>query len=154
MGEHRYQHPRIGINGRLDSIQAAVLTAKLSRYEWELDRRNQVAAGYTQAFADLKAHGVRTPYIKNDRGSVWAQYTLWVPDRTQFQAKLQEKSVPTAVHYPMAMPDQPAYKENGRIHDISNARQAAEHVVSLPMYPDMSPEVQEQVIKAVRGVYQ
>ena len=153
MGTHRYQHPRVGLNGRLDSIQCAVISAKLSRYPWELERRNFIATKYTQAFSELSGHGVRTPKIAPDRGSVWAQYTLWVPDRAKFQAKLQEKSIPTAVHYPLTMCDQDAYKTTGRVLDIKTARLAAEHVVSLPMYPDMTTEIQDRVIEAIRCVY-
>lgn len=153
MGEHRYHHPRVGINGRLDSLQCAVLTAKMKRYPWEIDQRNRIAQRYNEAFQKLAPYGVITPIIADGRMSVWAQYTLWVPDRTRFQSFLQEKGVPTAVHYPITMADQPAYKERSTTHDISTARQAADHVVSLPMFPDMSEAVQEQIIKAVEGVY-
>lgn len=153
MGEHRYHHPRLGINGRLDSIQCTVLTAKLPRYSWELEQRDRIAHNYTKAFADLNSFGVKTPHVKKECVSAWAQYTLWVPDRKLFQAKLQEKGVPTAVHYPITMADQPAYKEHSVIHDISHARKAADHVVSLPMFPDMSDDIQKQIISAVRGVY-
>lgn len=153
MGEHRYHHPRLGINGRLDSIQCAIITAKLTRYPWEIDQRNRVAQNYNSAFKDLSPLGVRTPAIRKDRQSVWAQYTLWVPDRKVFQKRLQDVGVPTAVHYPITMADQPAYKETSTVHDISRARQAADHVVSLPMYPDMTELVQNQIINAVRNVY-
>lgn len=151
MGDHRYSHPRIGINGRLDTLQAAILLAKLERYPWEIEQRQKVAERYNAAFADLRAHGIFTPVVRGDRQSVWAQYTLRVPNRESFQKKLQEKGIPTAVHYPMTMADQPAYKEIATVHDISNARQAAQVVVSLPMYPDMSEAVQNQIIEAVRS---
>ncbi len=153
MGTHRYQHSCVGLNGRLDSIQCAVLTVKLRRYPWEIERRNFIAARYSQAFSELSNHGVRTPKIAAERTSVWAQYTLWVPDRSTFQTKLQEKGVPTAIHYPMAMPDQDAYKNAGRVLDIQNARTSAEHVISLPMFPDMTTDIQDQIIEAVRSVY-
>ena len=153
MGVHRYQHSRIGLNGRLDSIQCAILMAKLPRYTWEVERRDFIAARYTQAFSELSSYGLRTPKIATERSSVWAQYTLWVPDRSSFQNKLQGKGVPTAIHYPMAMPDQDAYKGIGRLQNIQNARAAAEHVISLPVYPDMSTEIQNYVIEAVRSVY-
>jgi UDP-2-acetamido-2-deoxy-ribo-hexuluronate aminotransferase len=153
MGEHRYHHPRVGMNGRLDSLQCAVLTSKLERYPWEIDQRQKVAQQYNEAFRGLREKGVRTPFVKTDRQSVWAQYTLWVPDRTKFQAVLQEKGVPTAVHYPITMADQPAYKEVSVTHDIKNARLAADHVVSLPMFPDMTDETQAQIVDAVKAVY-
>jgi UDP-2-acetamido-2-deoxy-ribo-hexuluronate aminotransferase len=153
MGEHRYHHSRIGTNGRLDSIQCAVLVAKLERYPSEIEQRERVAQNYTKAFSALREKGVRTPTIRPDRQSVWAQYTLWVPDRAKFQAALQARGVPTAVHYPIAMPDQPAYKDHCITHDISNARAAAEHVVSLPMFPDMTDATQSQIIEAVLSAF-
>lgn len=151
MGEHRYSHTRIGVNGRMDSLQAGILLAKLTRYPWEIEARDKVAARYTTAFSDLRSKNVSTPVIRPGSKSVWAQYTLRVPNRDQFQAKLQENGVPTAVHYPIPMADQPAYKEISVVHDIPNARQAAKEVVSLPMYPDMSESTQNQIIDAVRA---
>lgn len=153
MGEHRYHHPRIGINGRLDTLQCAILNAKLDRYPWEMEQRSRLAKNYNEAFKKLSSHGVKTQKTFSDRESVWAQYTLFVPDRKLFIEKLQAKSVPTAIHYPITMADQPAYKEFSTVHDIANARLAAEHVVSLPMYPDMTEEIQMQIIKTVESVY-
>jgi UDP-2-acetamido-2-deoxy-ribo-hexuluronate aminotransferase len=153
MGEHRYHHPRIGVNGRLDSLQCTVISSKLDRYSWELEQREKVAHQYSEAFAKLTKFGVQIPVVRKGRTSVWAQYTLSVPDRKLFQAKLQEKGVPTAVHYPITMADQPAYSAKSVIHDISQARKAADHVVSLPMYPDMTPEVQKAIISAVTSVF-
>jgi UDP-2-acetamido-2-deoxy-ribo-hexuluronate aminotransferase len=151
MGEHRYLHPRIGVNGRLDTLQAAVLLAKLERYPWEIDQRQKVAERYTTAFADLRAKDIFTPVIRSDRQSVWAQYTLRVPNREALQKHLQQKGVPTAVHYPKTMADQPAYKDISTVHDIPAARKAADEVVSLPMYPDMSEAIQNQIIEAVKS---
>lgn len=151
MGEHRYSHTRLGINGRMDSIQAGILIAKLGRYPWEIEARDKVASRYTTAFSDLRSKGVSTPIVRSTSQSVWAQYTLRVPNRDQFQAKLQEKGVPTAVHYPIPMADQPAYKEIATAHDITHARKAAKEVVSLPMYPDMTESIQNQIIDAVRA---
>lgn len=150
MGEHRYLHPRLGINGRLDTIQAAVLLAKLERYPWEIEQRQIVANRYNEAFAELRAKGIITPVVRSDRQSVWAQYTLRVPDRDSFQKHLQSKGIPTAVHYPKTMGDQPAYVELAKVHDIPVARKAANEVVSLPMYPDMPESIQNQIIEAVR----
>lgn len=153
MGEHRYHHPRLGINGRLDSIQCAVITTKLERYPWEIEQRDRIASNYTNAFSDLREYGVRPPRIVNGASSVWAQYTLWVPDRKKFQSALQDSEIPTAVHYPITMADQPAYTKTSVIHDISIARNAAEHVVSLPMYPDMTEETQNRIIQTVKNLY-
>lgn len=151
--EKRYFHTRLGINGRLDTIQCAILLAKMERYDWEVTERNRVAKRYTEAFKGLEAMDTQfsIPFIKPDNMSVWAQYTLTITHRELFQKKMTELQVPTAVHYPMTMPDQPWYKNNTKIdHDISISRWAANHVVSLPMYPDMDEKTQDIVISAVK----
>ena len=151
--EKRYFHTRLGINGRLDTIQCAILLAKMERYDWEVTERNRVAKRYTEAFKGLEALDPQfsVPFIKPDNASVWAQYTLTITHRELFQKKMTELQVPTAVHYPMTMPDQPWYKTNTKTdHDISISRWAASHVVSLPMYPDMDDETQDIVITAVK----
>ncbi|MCB0367299.1 MAG: DegT/DnrJ/EryC1/StrS family aminotransferase [Bdellovibrionaceae bacterium] len=142
----RYFHPMVGINGRLDTLQCAILIEKLKRYGWEIEQRERVAKSYTEAFKDMD---VKTPVIRSDRQSVWAQYTLRVANRPEFQKRMTELGVPTAVHYPTTMGEQPAYQKLSVIHDISHATQAAKEVVSLPMYPDMSSEIQQQVVEAV-----
>jgi UDP-2-acetamido-2-deoxy-ribo-hexuluronate aminotransferase len=147
MGEHRYHHTRIGINGRLDSIQCAVLIEKLKRYPQEIANRQKVAARYTQAFTELREYGVTPPQTAKDTTSVWAQYTVRVPNRAELQKRLQAEGIPTAIHYPITMADQPAYKEVATTHAIPVARQAADEVMSLPMYPDMSESVQNQIVE-------
>lgn len=149
--ESRYHHTRLGLNARLDTIQCAILLAKLERYDWEVEQRQRVAETYSHAFAEIKKEGFRIPIVKSDRKSVWAQYTLYVPDRNLFQKKLTEKGIPTSVHYPKTMADQPWYKENvpSSNSDLMQARLAADHVISLPLYPDMTPEIQKQVIDGV-----
>ena len=151
--EKRYYHTRLGVNGRLDTIQCAILLAKMERYDWEIDQRNRVAQRYTQAFAGLEKYDPQftTPYIKTGNISVWAQYTLTMTHRDLFQKKMQEMQVPTTVHYPMTMPDQPWYKQHTVAKfDITHSRWAASHVVSLPMYPDMDDKTQDIVIDAVK----
>ncbi len=149
--EKRYYHTRLGLNGRLDTLQCAILLAKMERYDWEVEQRQNIAKRYTDAFSSLQNENFAVPYVKEDRDSVWAQYTLAVPNRAEFQMKLQQKGVPTAVHYPMTMADQPWYKEHtaGASAQIPNARWAADHVVSLPLYPDMDEATQNIVIDAV-----
>ena len=151
--EKRYFHTRLGINGRLDTIQCAILLAKMERYDWEVEQRNRIAKRYTQAFAGLEKidQQFSTPLVKEGNLSVWAQYTVTVTNRDLFQKKTTELGVPTTVHYPMTMPDQPWYKENTPCqHDITNSRWAANHVLSLPMYPDMDEKTQDIVIDAVK----
>ncbi|MBK9323420.1 MAG: DegT/DnrJ/EryC1/StrS family aminotransferase [Bdellovibrionaceae bacterium] len=148
--ESRYYHTRLGVNGRLDTIQCAVLLAKLERYDWEVAQRQKIADTYNKAFAAIKIPGFAVPMIKANRTSVWAQYTLSVGNRSEFQKKLTEAGVPSSIHYPRTMPDQPWYKENTPCqNDISNSRHAAEHVISLPIYPDMDTATQDKIIAAV-----
>ncbi len=149
----RYHHPLIGINGRLDTLQCAILLPKMKRYLWEIDKRNELAQKYNTAFHSLQALGISIPHVREDRQSVWAQYTLRVPHRESFQKIMFEKySVPTAVHYPSTMVDQPAYKNKIRVvGTLPEAQKAAQEVVSLPIYPDMSENIQEQIITAVQS---
>ncbi len=149
----RYLHTRVGVNGRLDTLQCAILLPKLERFGWELEQRDRLAQRYSAAFSELGDKDVLIPKLNADRGSSWAQYTLQVPGREQFQKALSEKGVPTAVHYPRTMPDQPAYKNIGRCHDIPVSRRLAEVVVSLPLYPDMPDDLQDHVIHTVRHYF-
>ena len=151
--EKRYYHTRLGLNGRLDTIQCAILLAKMERYDWEVEQRQKIANEYSRVFAGLEKLDpvFATPYIKDGNDSVWAQYTLTITNRELFQKKMTELQVPTAVHYPMTMADQPWYKKNvACTHDISVSRWAAEHVVSIPLYPDMDQKTQNIVIDAVK----
>lgn len=151
--EKRYYHTRLGINGRLDTIQCAILLAKMERYDWEVEQRNRVAQKYSDAFSGLEKMDPQfsIPFIKPGNVSVWAQYTLTMTHRELFQKKMQEFQIPTTVHYPMTMPDQPWYKQHTVTkHDITHSRWAASHVISLPMYPDMDDKTQDIVIDAVK----
>lgn len=151
--EKRYYHTRLGINGRLDTIQCAILLSKLERYDWEVEQRNKIADNFSKSFKGLENVDPQfsTPFVKEGNQSVWAQYTVTVTNREAFQKKMQELGVPTTVHYPMTMPDQPWYSKNTpQRHDISLSRWAAQHVISLPMFPDMNTETQQKVIDAVK----
>jgi UDP-2-acetamido-2-deoxy-ribo-hexuluronate aminotransferase len=151
--EKRYYHTRLGLNARLDTIQCAILLAKMERYDWEVEARNNVANNFTQSFAGLEKIDPQfsTPLIKPGNKSVWAQYTVTVSNRDAFQKKMQELGVPTTIHYPLSMPDQPWYqKHTPQRFDISNSRWAATHVISLPMFPDMDEATQAKVIEATK----
>lgn len=154
--ETRYYHTRLGVNARLDTLQCAILLAKLERYPWEIEQRDKVAQRYSQAFAEIKAPGFSFPHVRPGHKSVWAQYTLTIEDRAGFQKKLTDAGVPTSIHYPRIMPEQPWYQKhaNNCVGDLKNARWAAAHVISLPMYPDLDNKTQdyiiEQVIKAAK----
>ncbi|NJD24001.1 MAG: DegT/DnrJ/EryC1/StrS family aminotransferase [Betaproteobacteria bacterium] len=146
--DRRYHHPRIGINGRLDTLQAAILLAKLERFDWEVDRRQAVGARYTQLLAE-RCHEVQTPYIPPCNTSVYAQYSILVEDRNAIADKLKAKGIPTAVHYPVPLNRQPAYiacHENvlTPISDSISAR-----ILSLPMGPDVVLDDQDYVVEAI-----
>lgn len=151
--KQRYFHTRIGVNGRLDTLQCAILIPKLERFPWELEQRSRIANRYNEAFQELEQVGMVLPRLAPECTSAWAQYTLQVPRRAEFQKALQDKGVPTSVHYPRTMPDQPAYEGIGRTLDIKISRQMADAVVSLPLYPDMDEDTQDYVIQQVRNFF-
>ena len=147
----RYRHTRIGINGRLDTLQAAVLLAKLEIFDEELTARAEVADKYTA----LLHHAVQTPRILPDRSSAWAQYTIEVPERAAVEEALQAAEIPTAVHYPLPLHLQSVYAELAadsawKRGSLPVAEAAAERVLSLPMHPYLEPAQVEQIAEAVK----
>ncbi|MES2263033.1 MAG: DegT/DnrJ/EryC1/StrS family aminotransferase [Pseudomonadota bacterium] len=141
----RYVHTRIGVGGRMDTIQCAVLLAKLGRFEWEVEQRLRLGQRYNELFAGQLPVVAQRP----DRNSVFAQYTVLVENRDQVQQALKEAGIPTAVHYPVPMHLQPAYREScgGGSYPVSEQR--AGMVMSLPLSPDLSDADQEAVVRAV-----
>jgi UDP-2-acetamido-2-deoxy-ribo-hexuluronate aminotransferase len=148
----RYFHPRLGINGRLDTLQCAILIEKLARFPWEVEQRVKLGARYTQAFQDLGAK-VQLPKVMPNRLHVYGQYTLVVNNREKFQADLKEKNVPTAVHYPRPLNKQPAYEKYSTT-SFAVSEELSEKVVSLPMYPDLDTQTQDYIINAVKTALQ
>jgi dTDP-4-amino-4,6-dideoxygalactose transaminase len=145
-GADRYEHVVVGLNSRLDTIQAAILIEKLKIFEDEIEKRNAVAARYDAAFAG--SNRIKTPVVIPGATSSWAQYTLQVADRTRFQAALKEAGVPTAVYYPIPLSKQVAYRHYPSAPTpVSEALSG--HVVSLPMHPYLEPAVQDRIIQAV-----
>ncbi|MCB0411915.1 MAG: DegT/DnrJ/EryC1/StrS family aminotransferase [Bdellovibrionales bacterium] len=148
----RYEHVRIGLNGRLDTLQCAILIPKLKRFPWELEQRARIANRYSEEFSKFEGKSLKLPKIKSDRSTSWAQYTIYVEDRAAFQKAMTDAGVPTSIHYPRTMCDQPAYKElDHRVVSAKVSRDAAEHVISLPMYPDMPEDILGYVVKNVAG---
>jgi len=146
----RYRHTRIGLNGRLDTLQAAILLAKLEVFDEELAARDRVAQQYTALLHDT----VQTPRILPNRTSAWAQYTIEVADRESVAASLHESGIPTAVHYPTPLHLQPVYTGLARRRHWTRgsfpvAEFAAERVLSLPMHPYLEPEHIERVANAL-----
>ncbi len=145
--DRRYHHPRLGLNGRLDTLQAAILLVKLSIFAEEVEARARIGARYSQGLSGL----VRTPHIVEGNTSVYAQYTIEVDDREGFCAKLQQAGIPTAVHYPVPLHLQPVFAALQKpAGSFPRSEAAASRVVSLPMYPDLDETQQDEVIAAVR----
>lgn len=140
----RYQHTRVGVGGRLDTLQAAVLLAKLERFDWELQRRRELGARYGQLLAGFD--GLHTLAVRSGRECVWGQYTVFVERRADVQAALQVQGIPTAVHYPKPLHRQPAYAAPAH---CPVSEQVAEQVLSLPMSADLSHTDQDRVAEAL-----
>ena len=147
----RYHHTRIGINGRLDTLQCAILIPKLERFSWELERRDHVARRYLAGFAPLKSKGVVLPELKADRTSAWAQYTLQGQRSPRVSKVLRGARRADRGPLPQHDGDQPAYQNNGRALDVSTARRLSQTVVSLPLFPDMTDAQADYVIETVTG---
>ncbi len=144
-----YHHPRLGINGRMDGMQAAVILAKMAIFDEEVEARARIGARYSALLADADCI---TPYIPADYDSVYAQYTLQVQDRERVQQTLREAGIPSAVYYPVTLDQQPALREIGRsVGSLEVAHALAERVVSLPMHPYLDPETQDRVVDVLRG---
>lgn len=144
----RYYHTRIGVGGRMDTLQCAVVLAKLERFEWERQERIRIGARYSELLADLPA-GARTVTVRPDRDSVWAQYTVMVPNRETVQARLKEAGIPTAVHYPRPIHAQPAYAQYAS-SDTPVSDELATRVMSLPMHPDLDAGTQDFIVEQLR----
>ena len=131
----RYVHTRVGLGGRMDTLQCAVVLAKLERFEWEIARRVEIGRLYNEA---LDALGVSRVLQRPDRTSVYGQYTVLVDNRDAVQLKLKDAGIPTAVHYPVPLNLQPAYAHLCCPDCTPHAARIAKRVMSLPMHPDLS----------------
>mgnify|MGYP003817751627 CR=1 FL=1 len=147
----RYTHTRVGLGGRMDTLQCAVVLAKLPRFDWELQRRRELGARYHQLLAPLveRHPGFGLLTVRPDRDSVWGQYTVFVPARAKVQAALQAAGIPTAVHYPKPLHHQAAYAAFCCPDCCPNSVAAAARVMSLPMSPDLSEADQDRVVAAL-----
>lgn len=147
--DRRYHHVRVGMNSRLDTLQAAILLPKLEILDDEMQARQRVAETYTKLFNE--AGILTTPFIEEYNQSAWAQYTIQVENRDDVQAKLKEQEIPTAVHYPIPLNKQPAVA-NDAVLPVGDA--IAERVMSLPMHPYLTVEAQKQIVDSVKhGIY-
>lgn len=143
--ERRYHHTRIGVGGRMDTIQCAVVLSKLERFDWELERREEIAQRYIRSLSGSNA--VAPPVVRPDRTSAWAQFTVQVERRDHVIKSLNDNGVPTAIHYPIPLHLQPAYRDLCRISgSLSHAEHVADRVLSLPMHPYLCEATQDTIV--------
>jgi UDP-2-acetamido-2-deoxy-ribo-hexuluronate aminotransferase len=138
----RYVHTRVGVGGRMDTIQCAVVLAKLERFDWEIARRLELGAKLNRL---MDAAGITRVIQRYDRVSVFGQYTIFVHDRDWLQEALKSHGIPTAVHYPIPMNAQSAYRASCCPGCTPNADEAARKVMSLPMSPYLTPNQIEKI---------
>ncbi len=155
--KERYIHERIGVGGRMDTLQCAIVLAKWPRFAWEVEERGRIGSRYTRALTAAGAPPVEAEWIeaappslalldvRPTRSSVHAQYTVVVADRETVREKLAANGIPTAVHYPLPINEQPAYRAAAR-GSTPVAAWLARHVMSLPMGPDLATDDQDRVI--------
>ncbi|HDZ9635843.1 TPA: DegT/DnrJ/EryC1/StrS family aminotransferase, partial [Vibrio cholerae] len=139
--DRRYHHIRVGVNSRLDTLQAAILLPKLELLQEEIALRNKVANRYSEK---LRTYGIKAvPHIEDYNECAWAQYTIRVKDREKVQLKLQSAGIPTAVHYPIPLNKQPAVKDSSVFLPVGD--EIAKEVLSLPMHPYLTDNEINQI---------
>lgn len=155
--DRRYHHPRLGINGRLDTLQAAVLLTKMEIFDDEVTARERIGARYsemiTEAFSKESdpARRVTTPYLAPGCTSVYAQYTIEVADRDKVEAGMKARGIPTAVHYPVPLHLQPVFAHLGQgVGSFPVSEAAGRRVLSLPMHPYLTEDQQARIVTALK----
>jgi UDP-2-acetamido-2-deoxy-ribo-hexuluronate aminotransferase len=143
----RYIHTRVGVGGRMDTLQCAVVLGKLERFEWEVEQRLGLGERYGRLLADVP--GVTRLVVRPDRDCVWAQYTVFLDRRAEMQVSLQAQGVPTAVHYPKPLHHQPAYAALCCPECCPESVRAGERVMSLPMSPDLAIDQLARVVSTM-----
>ena len=150
-GLKRHHHPLLGTNGRFDTLQAAVLLAKLPHFPDEVNARANIGARYSELLGDL----CEVPLVMPGNTHVYAQYTIRVPNRDQVAEHLKTRGVPTAVYYPKCLHEQPVFAALGyRYGDFPISEQASREVLSLPMHPFLTPRDQDSVVAALEQILQ
>lgn len=147
----RYVHTRVGVGGRMDTLQCAIVLAKLDRFDWEVKQRVEIGRRYNQFMDEV---GVKRVQQRSDRTSVFAQYTVFVEQREYVQCKLSELGIPTAVHYPIPLNQQEAYKTNDNSNTMSVSDRASVTVLSLPMSPYLDSDAIYDVAAVLNRVLQ
>jgi UDP-2-acetamido-2-deoxy-ribo-hexuluronate aminotransferase len=144
----RYVHTRVGVGGRMDTLQCAVVLAKLERFHWEIERRKALGQLYRDRIVASGAP-VQLLAVRPDRDCVWAQFTIFVEHREALQAALKANGVPSAVHYPQPLHHQPAYAAYCCPDCCETARNAAKRVLSLPMSADLAERTLDHVVASL-----
>ena len=142
--DKRYHHARIGINGRMDTLQAAIVLAKMDIFPTEVEARARIGQAYTNALQAI----VTTPYIAPDNTSVYAQYTIQVEHRDEVANKLKTQGIPTAIHYPIPLNLQPALEQ--KTLQLPIAEKTAQQVLSLPMHPYLEQAEIDKIVQSVK----
>ncbi|NGX43007.1 MAG: UDP-2-acetamido-2-deoxy-3-oxo-D-glucuronate aminotransferase [Chlamydiae bacterium] len=146
-GEKRHHHPYLGVNGRLDTLQAAVLLAKFPHFPAEVKARGEIGARYSKLLKDCCV----VPTIQEGNTHVYAQYTIRIPKRDEVQQELQAQGIPTGVYYPKCLHEQPVFTYLGyKYGSFPVSEKASTEVISLPMHPWLSQEDQDHVVQAVK----
>lgn len=148
--ERRYVHSRIGVGGRMDTLQCAIVLSKLERFEWEVEQRIALGARYLELLDGNNAIGLTT--VRSGNTCVWAQFTVNVADREQVVAALNSMGVPTAIHYPVPLHKQSAYAPLARVATpLTESERASERVLSLPFHPYLSEATQRTIVEALNA---
>jgi UDP-2-acetamido-2-deoxy-ribo-hexuluronate aminotransferase len=147
--ERRYVHTRVGVGGRMDTLQCAIILAKLERFEWEISRRTELGQSYLNGLAGNNAVGL--PVVRQENTCVWAQFTVRIAERQSIVDAMLDAGIPTAVHYPIPLHKQAAYSGLCRVSgELGASEAAAEQVMSLPLHPYLSAEVQSRIIEVLK----
>jgi UDP-2-acetamido-2-deoxy-ribo-hexuluronate aminotransferase len=148
-GSHKYDNARIGLNARLDTLQAAILNAKFDIFPQEIDLRNQVASKYTKLLSAL-SFPLSTPTVPEGYKCAWAQYSLLSDKKDQIQSALKEKEIPTAVYYPKPLHLQTAFAYLGyKKGDMPASEDCSRRIFSLPMHPYLEDREIERICRII-----
>lgn len=145
----RYVHSRVGVGGRMDTLQCAVVLAKFERFEWELERRAEISRAYLDQLTSCR---VAAPVaVRPDRDSVWGQFTVLANDRAALKTDLESAGIPTAIHYPIPLHRQPAYAVAYQTASFPVSERTAERVLSLPMSAYMDEPQVDRIVRTMNG---
>lgn len=147
----RYVHTRLGVGGRMDTLQCAIVLAKLEQFDWELERRRAIGERYQVAFRGIR--DIELLRVRDDRDCVWAQYTIFCAEREALLRHLASRNIPTAIHYPVPLDRQPVYSACPAPGGTQNSSYVASRVMSLPMSPYLTEQEQAAVIESVTSFF-